>query len=519
MTSENKGRSTVSRRTCCQVLSFALVTVFCLAGAARASAQTEHALKRFFEGKMVRVKIDMPATHDGIDVYPRKPTPVKWNDVSRRINRHGASIKQGSESRVTFIKKSDKRIEFHLDGGGLKGREPVRPAPLQKSLNETNMEQKLANEMDRRESLRLARELDSMQRSREEQDKQNLAYHRRELAAYKRLKLSSGSRFNVRFESRPTENDLMPTTIMDVLQEYVDFTTEETLPPTVSLSAEPSAVEPGGSTTLRWTSDNAESASFDQGIGKVRVSGLRQVSPVAKTTYTIAVKGEGGVASASTTVDVREQAVGPISTAVPIDELKLGIAKITNAKEGGGTDTGAGVVVGVDGDLAMIVTAFHVVEGAAEIKVHFPQKTFAEFQARLFTKISEEDELDIAVLIVGEGLGASIPEDFPEFRDGGSCAAGDEVLAIGHAQGLDWLPAPNNSIALCSDGDESRKLRFTKNGIGRGFSGGPLFDAQQRLWGIVTHIDPLHGVTVKIDTVTELLRGWGIPTNKLESGR
>ena len=139
----------------------------------------------------------------------------------------------------------------------------------------------------------------------------------------------------------------------------------------------------------------------------------------------------------------------------------------------------------------------------------------------MHTRISEEDELDIAVLIVGEGPGAKIPEDFPEFRvwDGGSCAAGEEVFAIGHAQGLDWLPAPNNSIALCSDGNESRKLRFTKSGIGRGFSGGPLFDAQQRLWGIVTHIDPLHGVAVKIDTVTELLRGWGIPTNKLESGR
>ena len=95
MTSENKEYSTVSRGACRQVVSFALAAVFCLAGATRASAQTEDALKRFFEGKMVRVKIDMPATHDGIDVYPNKPTPVKWNDVSKRINRHGVSIKKG----------------------------------------------------------------------------------------------------------------------------------------------------------------------------------------------------------------------------------------------------------------------------------------------------------------------------------------------------------------------------------------------------------------------------------------
>ena len=43
------------------VLVCAVVTV---------SAQTEADLKRYFEGKHVSLKMDMPATKDGVDVYP-----------------------------------------------------------------------------------------------------------------------------------------------------------------------------------------------------------------------------------------------------------------------------------------------------------------------------------------------------------------------------------------------------------------------------------------------------------------
>ena len=34
--------------------------------------------------------------------------------------------------------------------------------------------------------------------------------------------------------------------------------------PTVSISAEPSSIEQGESTTLKWSSENAESVSLDQ---------------------------------------------------------------------------------------------------------------------------------------------------------------------------------------------------------------------------------------------------------------
>jgi OOP family OmpA-OmpF porin len=74
--------------------------------------------------------------------------------------------------------------------------------------------------------------------------------------------------------------------------------------PTVSLSANPPAVDAGKCTTLFWSSENASGASIDQGIGDVGKSGSRQVCPIATTLYTISATGEGGSQTASTTVTV-----------------------------------------------------------------------------------------------------------------------------------------------------------------------------------------------------------------------
>jgi len=74
--------------------------------------------------------------------------------------------------------------------------------------------------------------------------------------------------------------------------------------PTVSLSASPASVVQGQCATLAWISANASSASIDQGVGKVDLSGLRQVCPGSTTQYTIAAVGEGGTREASTTVSV-----------------------------------------------------------------------------------------------------------------------------------------------------------------------------------------------------------------------
>ena len=75
--------------------------------------------------------------------------------------------------------------------------------------------------------------------------------------------------------------------------------------PTVSLTAEPSSIERGKSSTLKWSSTNATSASLNQGIGAVPANGSREVFPTQTTSYVITVKGQGGDARATAQVTVR----------------------------------------------------------------------------------------------------------------------------------------------------------------------------------------------------------------------
>jgi hypothetical protein len=72
--------------------------------------------------------------------------------------------------------------------------------------------------------------------------------------------------------------------------------------PTVTFSAIPEFIPPGGSSTLTWTTQNAASVSIDNGIGTVDLNGSRAVSPTSETTYTINATGPGGTAMASVTV-------------------------------------------------------------------------------------------------------------------------------------------------------------------------------------------------------------------------
>jgi hypothetical protein len=84
----------------------------------------------------------------------------------------------------------------------------------------------------------------------------------------------------------------------------------------VSISASPEMVMYGQSTTLTWESENAVSASIDQGIGSVPVNGSILVTPGSDTTYTITAKGIDSTASASVTVKISPITVDIIS---PVD--------------------------------------------------------------------------------------------------------------------------------------------------------------------------------------------------------
>ena len=73
--------------------------------------------------------------------------------------------------------------------------------------------------------------------------------------------------------------------------------------PTASLTANPSTVEKGQSTTLTWQTSNATDASID-GIGAVQPNGSQSVTPADSTTYTLTAKGAGGTQRATARVTV-----------------------------------------------------------------------------------------------------------------------------------------------------------------------------------------------------------------------
>jgi hypothetical protein len=78
-------------------------------------------------------------------------------------------------------------------------------------------------------------------------------------------------------------------------------------PPTVTLSANPTTINSGSSSTLTWSSANATSCSATSPSGwtsSTATSGTKLVSPTSTTTYTISCAGAGGANTANATVTV-----------------------------------------------------------------------------------------------------------------------------------------------------------------------------------------------------------------------
>src|SRR5262245_41277537 len=88
----------------------ASVVVLCLA-APLALAQTEEALRTALLGRTVLLKIDMPASHKGIDLRFDKEEPFNVSEHSSRVREHDASIRSGDRVPITHVKVKDDLIE------------------------------------------------------------------------------------------------------------------------------------------------------------------------------------------------------------------------------------------------------------------------------------------------------------------------------------------------------------------------------------------------------------------------
>jgi peptidoglycan-associated lipoprotein len=83
-------------------------------------------------------------------------------------------------------------------------------------------------------------------------------------------------------------------------------------PVVAQFTAEPTSIQRGQSSTLRWqVTGSASSVSIDHTIGAVQNTGSRGVFPSESTTYTLTATGPGGTTTASATVSVTEPAPPP----------------------------------------------------------------------------------------------------------------------------------------------------------------------------------------------------------------
>jgi hypothetical protein len=216
-------------------MKLAVLAVVSVVAASRLGADddaAELALKGFFEGRSVTVRVDMPASSSGIDLYPEREYPLEFSKVADRIRSSGVAVREGDRITVTRVKVKDDLIEFHLGGGGFNafkdGSGTVSAPTSSKSRLEKDLERQLKDETDERRRRDLRRELDELRRQRERED----ARHREIAEATNELRrerdrqraLGMGSRFNIRFEKKDVPSAyLTPEGVMRALGKYVDF--------------------------------------------------------------------------------------------------------------------------------------------------------------------------------------------------------------------------------------------------------------------------------------------------------
>jgi S1-C subfamily serine protease len=153
-----------------------------------------------------------------------------------------------------------------------------------------------------------------------------------------------------------------------------------------------------------------------------------------------------------------------------------------------GEAVGTGFVVGSDG---LILTNYHVVEGASSISV-----TLSDGHSYAATLVKFDSSGDLAVLKIGATGLTALP-----LGDSSTVQAGQSVIAIGYALDLQGSPTVTTGIvsstsrtvqALDDNGTNGPVLRTYKDAlqisaaINSGNSGGPLLDYNGKVIGIST---------------------------------
>ncbi len=246
--------------------------------AAVCHAQNADSLKRYFEGKHVTVKMDMPGTHHGVDVHLERDGRVDMSSYSSRLKQFGVSIREGDRVMITLIKVNKKNIEFQLAGGGfgamgdMSGLPSVPSTTVSKSDRERRLEKDLgpAPEAEKR---RIREDLDRERRNRQSDERvlrarsESIRADRQRLEFEKRR--TGGSRFNIWFpEGRLLEAVPSPEAIMTALAEQADFSEVGRRPAAKSLASRQELPQPSGGQIRRGMSEREVHAALGRPVSR-----------------------------------------------------------------------------------------------------------------------------------------------------------------------------------------------------------------------------------------------------------
>lgn len=202
-----------------------------LALSSPAAAQNEEALRAFFEGKRVVLKIDMPGSSDGVDVRADAGRAVDFQRLGERLKAYGTALHGGETVTVTLVKLKKDLVEFQLNGGGFgtfgdDTSTSVSLRNVEKSNREKELEKRIDDERDPKRRREMRDELDDL-RSRRERENRRIEAERIRAQEAKKIRiaedrLKGGSRFNLRY-SDAVPAGIRPEEVMAALGEFVDF--------------------------------------------------------------------------------------------------------------------------------------------------------------------------------------------------------------------------------------------------------------------------------------------------------
>ena len=196
-----------------------------------AGAQSEGALKSYFEGTRVTLRMDMPGAADGVDVHPDAGRAIDYKDYNNDLRRYGTAIRSGDTVSVTLVKVKKDLIEFQLAGGGFgtfsDDTNTSSSIPfVEKSDREKNLEKRIRDENDRERKRELQRDLDELSNRRERENRRITAererIEERKKARIAEERLRGGSRFNLRYKGSVPPG-MRPEDVIATLSQYVDF--------------------------------------------------------------------------------------------------------------------------------------------------------------------------------------------------------------------------------------------------------------------------------------------------------